>query len=538
MKQDDDAEKVARFEAALSQFIERIAEDRYVLAIVLVGSLSTETIWHRESLGLWIIEADGVSRRLPSDGNDERIYRILVENDVNIHAEVISRSRFKMMVEGASRTAFSHNFFAERRMVFSKDKSIESWFKKANSLATKDQERELLTFSTWTIHAHRHARKRLDLKGDLELAAQDIFGAARHVSAYNHGFRGRARPPTVHGARRCRGRARRRCGCPPGRHYSRHEWNAGHRADVERRSKPIEPPGRYRPASVARRGRRPRGDSELAAPIIIHDAGCSAGQGPENAAKAPDSRGCGMGLGRSLAVLLCGLVLAGCATTPPTPEMVANNDPYEPTNREMLALNGKIDRYFVVPTVAVYFVLVPDPGRRAVHRFLENLTLPTTLVNDLLEGQVTRGGQTAARFVINTTIGFGGFLDPASRMKIPDHGADFGLTLGSWGVDEGPYMVLPFLGPSNPRDAVGLAADVGLDPTNYIPFKQHIWWSAGRYYFTVLDLRGQTFQTVRTIQRSSIDYYSALRSFYRQLRANAVRAVRSQQKKPQDLPDF
>src|SRR5262245_35646362 len=95
----NDAEKVARFQAALNQFIERIAEDRYVLAIVLVGSLAEETIWHRETLGLWIIEADGVSRRLPSDGNDERVFRILVENGINIHAEVIPRSRFKKMVE-------------------------------------------------------------------------------------------------------------------------------------------------------------------------------------------------------------------------------------------------------------------------------------------------------------------------------------------------------------------------------------------------------------------------------------------------------
>jgi uncharacterized protein len=182
MTQAVDAEKVARFEAALNQLIERVAEDRYVLAIVLVGSLRTETIWHRESLGLWIIEADGVSRRLPSDGNDERVFRILVENGIDIHAEVIPRSRFKKMVEGASRTAFSCNFFAERRMVYSKDPSIASWFKKANSMATKDQERELLTFSTWTIHAHRHARKRLDIKGDLELAAQDTLGAAHSVA--------------------------------------------------------------------------------------------------------------------------------------------------------------------------------------------------------------------------------------------------------------------------------------------------------------------------------------------------------------------
>jgi hypothetical protein len=182
MTKADDVEKIARFEAALNQLIERVTEDRYVLAIVLVGSLSQETIWRRESIGLWIIEADGVSRRLPSDGNDERIFRILVEDGINIHAEVIPRGRFKKMVEGASRTAFSCNFFAIRQIVYSKDPSIDSWFKKANSIAIKDQERELLTFSTWTIHAHRYARKRLDIKGDVELAAQDTLGAAHSVA--------------------------------------------------------------------------------------------------------------------------------------------------------------------------------------------------------------------------------------------------------------------------------------------------------------------------------------------------------------------
>src|SRR4029077_13461145 len=113
---------------------------------------------------------------------DERIFRILVENGINIHAEVIPRGRFKKMVEGASRTAFSCSFFAERQIVYSKDPSIASWFKKANSIATKDQERELLTFSTWTIHAHRHARKRLDVKEDLELAAQETLWAAHSVA--------------------------------------------------------------------------------------------------------------------------------------------------------------------------------------------------------------------------------------------------------------------------------------------------------------------------------------------------------------------
>src|SRR5215470_15512296 len=142
MSKIDGVEKGARFQAALDRLTERVAADRYVLAIVLVGSLSPETMWRRETLGLWIIEADGVSRRLPSDGNDERVYRILVENGINIHAEVIPRSRFKKMVEGASRTAFSCNFFAKRQIVYSKDPSIERWFQKADTVATRDRERE------------------------------------------------------------------------------------------------------------------------------------------------------------------------------------------------------------------------------------------------------------------------------------------------------------------------------------------------------------------------------------------------------------
>jgi hypothetical protein len=182
MARETDAQKLERYEAALAQFVERIMVDRYVLAVVEVGSLRPETIWARHGLWLWIIEADGVTRRLPSDGTDERIFRILAENGINIHAELIPRSRFKKMVEGASRTAFSHNFFAERRIVASKDASIDGWFKKANRMATKDQERELLAFSAWTIHAVIHARKRLEVKGDIALASQETLGAAHSVA--------------------------------------------------------------------------------------------------------------------------------------------------------------------------------------------------------------------------------------------------------------------------------------------------------------------------------------------------------------------
>ncbi len=177
-----DAEKAARFEAALARLIDRVRQDRYILAVVQVGSLTPETIWERETLGVWIIEADDVTRRLPSDGKDERIFRILVEDGIDIHAEVIPRSRFRQMVEGSSRTAFSCSFFARRTVVYSADPSIEGWFEQANSVALKDQERELLAFSAWTIHAARHARKRLELKDDVDLAAQEVLWAAHSVA--------------------------------------------------------------------------------------------------------------------------------------------------------------------------------------------------------------------------------------------------------------------------------------------------------------------------------------------------------------------
>jgi phospholipid-binding lipoprotein MlaA len=239
---------------------------------------------------------------------------------------------------------------------------------------------------------------------------------------------------------------------------------------------------------------------------------------------------------KALIIGVCGLILTACASTPPSPQALAANDPYEQTNRQMLVFNGKIDRYVVAPSFAVYFFLVPDPGRRGVHNFLGNISLPTIFVNDMLQGELTRGSQTAARFLINSSLGIGGLFDPARKMGIPGHGEDFGQTLAVWGVGEGPYLVLPFFGPSNPRDAAGLATDAAIDPTNFIHFKQHLWWSGAREYFTVLDLKGQTYQTIQDIQRSSVDYYASLRSLYRQLRDTEIRNGRPAAAK--DLPEF
>jgi phospholipid-binding lipoprotein MlaA len=238
------------------------------------------------------------------------------------------------------------------------------------------------------------------------------------------------------------------------------------------------------------------------------------------------------------AVLGLGLAaaLGGCATQPASPAALTANDPLEPANREIFALNRQLDQIFFIPTVKRYLSL-PDGVRRGLHNFLRNLAQPTVGANDLLQGKPGAAGKAVGRFVINSSLGLGGFLDPATGMGIVGRDEDFGQTLAVWGVGEGPYLMLPLLGPGNPRDTAGLAIDVFLiDPTNYIRLKQHFWWGGFRQYLNVLDLRAQTFETLEGIERSSVDYYAALRSLYRQNRQNEIRD--GQPAPTADLPDF
>jgi phospholipid-binding lipoprotein MlaA len=238
---------------------------------------------------------------------------------------------------------------------------------------------------------------------------------------------------------------------------------------------------------------------------------------------------------RALLLGLCGLALTACAASR-SPDALAANDPFEATNRDMLVLNKHLDDILLHHTVERY-LLLPEGIRRGVHNFLRNLAAPTVFVNDVLQGEPERAGQTLGRFVLNSSIGIGGIFDPATPIGIPGHSEDFGQTLGKWGAGEGPFLMLPLLGPSNPRDAAGLATDVFLlDPTNHIHFKHHFWWAAGRQYLVVLDLKAQTYETLQGIERSSVDYYAALRNLYRQNRANEIR--NGQAAEPADLPDF
>lgn len=183
-------EKCVRFQNALDIFISRIAEDKWIQAVVLIGEICEETIWSKEHLFLWVIEVDNVTKRRKSDGGEERIFRTYVEDDINIVVELIPRTRFKLMVEGNSRTAFTHNFFAKRILVHSKDPSIDRWFAQANQLATSDQDTALMIAMTWVIHPLKYIGRLLHIKKDAELARQELIGVAHSLAAIEIILRG------------------------------------------------------------------------------------------------------------------------------------------------------------------------------------------------------------------------------------------------------------------------------------------------------------------------------------------------------------
>jgi phospholipid-binding lipoprotein MlaA len=222
---------------------------------------------------------------------------------------------------------------------------------------------------------------------------------------------------------------------------------------------------------------------------------------------------------RGISVAFLGIWLSACSTMGGND---ATNDPFEATNRQVFAFDEKVDRNILLPTAAFYVQVVPGPVRDSVHNFLANLDDPIIFANDILQGETKRGAQTMGRFVINTTAGVGGLFDVAAKAGVPQHGEDFGQTLAVWGVPEGPYMVLPFLGPDPPRDSAGQLVDYLFDPTTYLRYKQHIWWSAGRETIHVIDIRARNAAIVQGIERGSVDYYASVRSLYRQHRQSEI----------------
>ncbi len=216
------------------------------------------------------------------------------------------------------------------------------------------------------------------------------------------------------------------------------------------------------------------------------------------------------------------LLLAGCADVQ---DPSGANDPYESFNRQMFDFNRGVDKAVIKPVAEAYVEVVPEPARDGVHNVLVNLNLPVTFANDLLQGELNRGAETFWRFTINSSLGLGGLFDVATRnFHLPFHTEDFGQTLAVWGMDEGPYLMLPIIGPDPPRDIVGQVGDTLMDPWTYYPdVREKFWWSAGRGLLSGIDLRSRNLDTLDQIERQSIDLYASIRSLYRQNRNNEIR---------------
>lgn len=230
-----------------------------------------------------------------------------------------------------------------------------------------------------------------------------------------------------------------------------------------------------------------------------------------------------------MTILLLAGVVSGCATRPPAddPEAIVEfqkrNDPIEPLNRYFFEVNRFIDYMLLKPVAQIYRSLTPDVVQDGLRNFINNLRSPVILANDLLQGDLDRAEITLARFVTNTIAGVGGVYDYASHIGYPRHDEDFGQTLAVWGVGEGPYFVMPLLGPRPPRDLLGVVVDMGMDPMTYVlPANDLDYLGYARTGVDIVDARARNIETFDDLEASSIDLYATLRNLYRQRREAAI----------------
>ncbi len=212
-----------------------------------------------------------------------------------------------------------------------------------------------------------------------------------------------------------------------------------------------------------------------------------------------------------LLAILC-LALFGCALPPnskPDPR-----DPFERVNRATFRFNDALDRAVARPVVLTYQRVVPRPVREGVSNFLDNLYYPITIVNDLLQFKFKPFALDSVRFVTNSTIGLGGVFDPATQAGLQKNDEDLGQTFGHWGAHAGPYIMIPFLGPSDVRDGVGRIGDIWLSPPHYIQnnYVSYSIWGLG-----VLDARYRLLPADQALDQA-YDRYSFLKNAYLQRR--------------------
>ncbi|SOD99747.1 VacJ family lipoprotein [Caenispirillum bisanense] len=231
------------------------------------------------------------------------------------------------------------------------------------------------------------------------------------------------------------------------------------------------------------------------------------------------------------------MTLTACASTQQAADVQpVDNDPIEPFNRAMFQVHDVLDQAVVYPVAWTYKNVLPNQFQYYIHSFLTNLGAPVVFLNDVLQGNGDRAFNTFMRFTLNSTFGLGGTLDFATEAGFPAHDEDFGQTLAVWGVESGPYIFLPLIGPTNPRDAVGRVVDSFADPFNWAA--RHNDWEGfmyGRLAAEGIDRRARLIPYYDDLRDSSVDFYATLRSAYGQRRAAEIR---NQETGDAQLPNY
>ncbi|MBV8971664.1 MAG: VacJ family lipoprotein [Sphingomonadaceae bacterium] len=219
------------------------------------------------------------------------------------------------------------------------------------------------------------------------------------------------------------------------------------------------------------------------------------------------------------------VAVAGCASKPGS-MAEAYRDPYEKFNRKVYALNKGLDRYALLPGAKVYRASVPAAARRGVAGGLANLDEPLNFANAGFQGKPKEAGRTFARFMINTILGVAGLVDVATDWGLPAQPEDFGQTFAVWGIPSGPYLMLPFFGPSTLREGVGLAIEQVVDPVPYVRNRITPWHTINtveQFGLKALNLRSNLIDAgADSVLAGSLDEYATVRSAYLQRRQSLI----------------
>ncbi len=220
--------------------------------------------------------------------------------------------------------------------------------------------------------------------------------------------------------------------------------------------------------------------------------------------------------------LIALLLLQGCAALPSGKP--AADDPLESMNRAVFQFNQDADRIVLKPVAEVYTKTLPKQLRTGISNFFTNIGTIGVIANDLLQLKFEQAGRDTGRFLLNTTVGFFGFFDPAAEYGVPYHAEDFGQTLGYWGVPAGPYIMLPFFGPSTVRDTAGIVVDnQALEPKNHIDStRARNWITYGGGAVKAIDIRAQLLGSGDMLDSASTDTYLFLKNLYLQKRQSLI----------------